>query len=74
MASVFDEKRVHAPAKSYHTPPNSRDGVPDNAADTIADDWQMTLPELVADVPPLEIVRQRLDTYLTDTLAPALDE
>jgi len=48
--------------------------VPDNAADTIADDWQMTLPELVADVPPLEIVRQRLDTYLTDTLAPALDE
>lgn len=74
VASIFDEKRVHAPEKSFHTPPNPRDGVPDNSADTIADDWQTTLPELVADVPPLETVRQRLDAYLTDTLAPALDE
>lgn len=74
VASIFDEKRVHAPVGSYHTPPNPRDGVPDNAAETIADDWQTTLPALVADVPPLETVQQRLDVYLTETLAPVLDE
>jgi len=30
--------------------------------------------ELVADVPPLETVRQSLDTYLIDEIAPALNQ
>lgn len=70
VASIFEETRVHAPAESYHTPPNPLM----ESLTTQRRPSQTTLPELVADVPPLETVRQRLDAHLTDTLAPALGE
>ena len=40
----------------------------------ISEDWNTTLPELVEDVPPLETVRQSLDTYLIDEIAPVLKQ
>ena len=44
------------------------------ARESIADAWKTTIPELVAHPPALETVQERLDAYLTETLAPALDE
>lgn len=73
VAAIFDEKRSHAPDESYHTSPDPRQGLPATAQASIADDWDTTLPELVADVPPLETVQQRLDAYLIETVAPLLD-
>ena len=49
-------------------------GSPAMARESIADDWETTIPGLIADPPALETVRKRLDTYLVETLAPALDE
>jgi predicted nucleotidyltransferase component of viral defense system len=74
VAAIFDEKRNHASQDSYHTPPDPQQGLPRAAHETVTDDWETTLPELVADVPPLETVQQRLDAYLVETLAPELDE
>jgi len=74
VGSIFDAKRTHAPGESYHTSPEPRAGLPDSVRGSIADDWDGTLPELVAEVPPLDTVRARLDGYLTDTLAPTLGE
>lgn len=74
VATIFDEKRTHAPDDSYHTRPEPAHGLPEAARETIADDWETTLPELVANVPPLETVQQRLDTYLVGTIAPVLDD
>ena len=71
---MFDAKRAHAPDESYHTPPEPGEGLPVAATESIADDWETTIPELVADPPALETVRKRLDAYLAETLAPALDE
>jgi predicted nucleotidyltransferase component of viral defense system len=73
VAAMFDAKRVHAPDESYHTPPEPSEGLPVAATESIADDWETTIPELVADPPALETVRKRLDAYLVETLAPALD-
>lgn len=74
VAAIFDEKRSHAPRDSYHTSPDPHQGLPSGAHETVADDWETTLPELVADVPPIATIQQRLDAYLVDTLAPELDE
>jgi hypothetical protein len=71
---MFDAKRVHAADESYHTPPQPSEGLPVFATVSIADDWETTIPELVEDPPAIETVRKRLDTYLVETLAPALDE
>ena len=74
VAALFDAKRAHAPDESYHTPPEPSEGLPVAATESIADDWETTIPELVADPPALETVRKRLDAYLIETLVPALDE
>lgn len=74
MAKIFDAKRSHAPDDSYHTPPIPVEGIPAVARQTIADDWESTLPELVADLPVLESVLERLDRYLVETLASEFDE
>lgn len=74
VAAIFDEKRSHAPNESYHTSPDPGQGLPVAARESIADDWETTIPELVADPPALETVRKRLDGYLVETLAPALDK
>ena len=74
VAALFDAKRAHAPDESYHTPPEPGEGLPVAATESIADDWETTIPKLVADPPALETVRKRLDTYLVETLAPALDD
>ena len=73
VAPIFTDKRVHAPDESYHTVPEPGHGLPASARDTIADDWTNTLPELVADVPPLDEVEQRLSSYLIETIAPLVD-
>ena len=44
------------------------------ARESIADDWETTIPELVPDPVALETVRKRLDAYLIETLAPALNK
>ena len=44
------------------------------ARESIAEDWETMIPELVEDPPALETVRKRLDACLVETLAPALDE
>ena len=44
------------------------------ARESIADDWETTIPELVEETHVPETVRKCLDTYLVETLAPALDE
>ena len=49
-------------------------GSPAMARESIADDRETMIPELVEDPPALETVRKCLDTYLVETLAPALDE
>ena len=49
-------------------------GSPAMARENIADVWKTTIPELVPDPPALETVRKRLDAYIVETLAPALDE
>ena len=49
-------------------------GSPAMARESIADDWKTTIPELIPGPVALETVRKRLDTYLVETLAPALDE
>lgn len=74
VAKIFDEKREHAPEVSYHTLPEPHEGIPDAAQNSIADDWKTTLPELVRDVPPLETVKEQLDEYLTETVAPLIEE
>lgn len=74
VASIFRDKRAHAPDESYHTSPEPGQGLPAAARDTIADDWTNTLPELVADVPSLDEVEQRLNRYLIETMAPLVDE
>jgi predicted nucleotidyltransferase component of viral defense system len=73
-AAIFAAKRAHAPDESYHTPPEPTQGLPAAARNTIADDWTNTLPELVADVPPLNDVEQRLNTYLIETVGPLLEK
>lgn len=73
VAAMFDVKRSHAPEESYHSPPEPRSGLPVTVYEQIAYDWETTIPELVADPPPLEAVRARLETYLVETLAPELD-
>ena len=71
---MFDAKRAHGPEESYQTPPELSEGLPVAATESIADDWETTIPELVVDPLALETVRKRLDTYLVETLAPAPDE
>lgn len=44
------------------------------ARENIADDWKVTIPEPMADPPAQRTVRKRLDAYLIETLAPALNE
>ena len=73
VAAIFDLKRSHAPKESYHAPSEPRTGLPVAVHEQIADDWETTIPELVADPPPLESVRGRLETYLVETLAPELN-
>jgi predicted nucleotidyltransferase component of viral defense system len=74
VATIFDEKRSHAPKESYHTSPDPGQGLPIGTRESIADDWETTIPELMADPSALETVQKRLDAYLVETLAPALDE
>jgi predicted nucleotidyltransferase component of viral defense system len=74
VASVFAEKRAHAPDESYHTSPDPGQGLPVTAQERIADDWRTSMPELVAGLPALATVTERLDTYLVETLAPELEE
>ncbi|HKL28138.1 MAG TPA: nucleotidyl transferase AbiEii/AbiGii toxin family protein [Natrialbaceae archaeon] len=73
IASIFEAKRAHAPAESYHSSPDPNQGLPDAVQDRIADDWETTVPELVADPPSLETVRERLDAYLIETLSPRVE-
>jgi hypothetical protein len=49
-------------------------GSPALARESIAADWKTTIPELIPGPVALDTVRKRLDTYLVETLAPALDE
>lgn len=72
VASIFEEKRRHAPEESYHTSPNPTDGLPSSRRTTIADDWESTLPELVTELPAFEVVEDELDGYLRETLSRAL--
>lgn len=74
VASIFDAKRAHAPEASYHTPPDPSNGLPNASRVPIADDWESTLPELVADLPSLDAARDRLDAYLIETVASELNE
>lgn len=69
VASIFEEKRRHASAESYHTPPVPANGLPSSRRGTIADDWESTLPELVGELPAFEAVEDELDEYLRETLA-----
>lgn len=74
MAAIFAEKRAHAPDESYHSSPDPDQGLPATAQETIAADWEMAVPELVTEHPSLATVRERLNAYLVETLAPALEE
>lgn len=73
VASIFEQKRAHAPEESYHTTPDPQAGLPTTTQEAIAADWNVTLPELVAELPPLEDVRERLDDYLVTEIAPTLE-
>lgn len=72
VASIFAAKCEHAPADSFHTTPNPRQGLPLTNRGTIVDDWETRLPELAAELPPFETVEGRLNAYLVDTLGPEL--
>lgn len=74
VAKIFEEKRAHAPEESYHTEPAPDRGLPRGSREAIASDWETTVPTLMRDVPELEVVWRELDTYLTETVAPALRE
>jgi hypothetical protein len=73
IAPIFEAKRAHPPAESYHSRPDPGQGLPDAVRDRIADDWEATVPELVADPPSIETVRERLDAYLVETLSPRVE-
>ena len=64
------------PATSFlvGTNPDPSKGTPSTSREPIADDWESTLPELVADLPSLDMVRERLDAYLVESIAPELNE
>lgn len=42
------------------------DGLPSETKDDIQAGWEQTLPSLVADLPPFDVVYERLDSYLAD--------
>jgi len=69
VGPIFEEKRRHAPEGSYHTTPDPADGLPSTRRSTIVDDWESTLPELVAELPAFEVVESELEKYLCEMLS-----